>query len=338
MAVGSASKINRWRRCKHACYYSDVLGLEPITKSIAPQKGIVLHECLNNYYAGKDWTDPIKNLVVDLEHVFDEEREEWAYLPKELYRISKGYINAYKTLDAGSVTLATEYKVEYKLNDNHTYIGYIDWIVMDANKRVWIADHKTVKALPEERDLYMDLQLVMYFDAVMNDKVLMDKITSLGGTLSGFMFNHIKTKAPKEPAILKSGGLSKAQIDTDVATYFETVKKHGLNPEDYEDMIEKLSKNVYFKRMKLPVNRKTIDIMKAEIIATMDEYDEYVNAENVPKTRFVRNTLKQRCSWDCSYQKLCYGELAGMNIDDIISADFQKKESNRSVEEVQDGE
>lgn len=337
MARGSASKVARWRRCKHACWYSDVLNLKPIVTSIAPQKGTILHECLRNHYTNKDWTDPIKNLKIDLDKVFDEEREEWANLPSDLYRIMKGYINAYRTIDTGSVVLATEYKVEYKLNERHTYLGYIDMIIMGSDKRVWIVDHKTVKVLPEERDLYMDLQLLMYYDAVMNDKEMMKKIKSLGGTLAGVMFNHIKTKAPREPAVLKSGGLSKAAIDTDVATYFETVRKYGLDPQDYEDMIEKLQKNTYYKRMKLPVNMKTLEIIKSEVIATLNDYEDSLKAVEdgkMNKLDFVRNTLKQRCSWDCSYQKLCYGELAGMNIQNILESEYEERVSDRESEDA----
>lgn len=336
MARGSASKVARWRRCKHACFYSDVLNLRPIVQSIAPQKGVILHECLRQHYMNKDWTEPIKNLVVDLEKVFDEEREEWANLPSDLYRIMRGYVNAYMTIDKESVVLETEYKVEYELNKDHTYLGYIDMIIMDKDKRVWIVDHKTVKVLPEERDLYMDLQLLMYYDAVTKDNKLMKKIKGLGGTLSGVMFNHIRTKAPREPAVLKSGGLSKAAIDTDVVTYFNTVKKYGLNPKDYEDMVDKLQKNVYYKRMKLPVNLKTLDVIRSEVVATLDDYDMFLSSYEkgiIKKTNFVRNTLKQRCSWDCAYQKLCYAELAGRDITSIITEEYEEKTTTRESED-----
>lgn len=335
MAVGSASKVARWRRCKHACWYSDVMSLAPIAKSIAPIRGNIIHACLENFYAGKDWTIPIQELKVDLDNVFDEEREEWGNLPQELYRILRAYIIHYRPIDAKWKVLATEYNFAYTLNSAHTYTGYIDMVVMDENKDVWIVDHKTVKAIPDERDLYMDLQLMMYYDAVKQDAELMKKIDAEGGRVAGFIFNHIKTKAPREPQVLKNGGLSKAAIDTDVRTYFETIKKHGLNPADYEDMIPKLEKNVYFKRTRLPVNQRTIGIIKAEIIATLDEYDDYVNefVKETDKPKFTRNMLKQRCNWDCSYQRLCYGELAGMNINDIIASDYETKTGRDAVEE-----
>src|SRR5574343_174985 len=182
MARGSASKVSRFRRCKHASWYSDILGLQRDIQSISPRRGNILHDCLEEHYQGRDWTKPVKDLVLDLEKVFDEEREEWASLPQEVYRIMRGYILAYKSIDSGNKTLTTEAKFEIPIG-KHTYMGYIDLVYEDSAGSVWVADHKTVKTLPKESDLYMDLQTLMYYDACRNDKGLKEMLEgkSLGG-------------------------------------------------------------------------------------------------------------------------------------------------------------
>lgn len=333
MARGSASKVSRIRRCKHALYYSDMLDLERVAQSIAPAKGSLIHACLQNHYSGKDWTKPIETLKIEFDKLFDEEREEWGDLPKELYRIVRGYLLSYKDADSRIKTLATEVHFEIPLND-HIYEGYIDWIYED-DRGVWVVDHKCVKTLPSEQDLYMDLQTLMYYEACRTDPNLVKLLK--GKKLAGVVFNHIRTKSPREPQLLKSGGLSKAAIDTDVATYFETVKKNGLNPKDYEDMLEKLRNNVFFRRTKIPVSEATISILKNEIIASLDEYDRYKklfnNRGESCKWMFPRTLLKQRCSWDCEFSQLCFSELAGMNIQGIIDEKFQKR-SKREEEEI----
>jgi DNA-binding ferritin-like protein (Dps family) len=326
MARGSASKIGRVRRCRHAFYYSDILELQRVAKSIAPARGNLIHDCLQAHYNGGDWTKPIVNLQLDLDKVFDEERAEWAEMPKELYRIVRGYLLAYKSIDVNIKTLATEVPFEIQLPNGHTYTGYIDWIYED-DRGVWVADHKTVKTLPKETELYMDLQTFMYFEACRTDPNLIKLLQ--GKKLMGVVFNHIRTKAPREPQVLKNGGISKAACDTDIATYFETVRRNGLNVEDYAEMVDKLKGNVFFRRTKIPVNEKTLYTIKDEIVETLDEIDRLKDKHDrlgdCIKPMFYRTPLKQRCDWDCEYRDLCYAELAGMNTENIIAEHYEKR-------------
>lgn len=326
MATGSASKCNRFRRCKHAYYYGYVLELSRISKAIAPSRGSLIHACLETHYSGGDWTVPIAELKIDWDKLFDEERAEWGDLPKETYRIMRGYLAAYKIADSTLKTLATEIPFSIPLG-THTYTGYIDWIYED-DSGVWVVDHKTTKNLPSEQELYMDMQTLMYYEACRTDKNLIKLLE--GKKLAGVVFNHIRTKAPKEPQLLKNGGISKAACDTDVATYFETVKKNGLDINDYKDMIEKLKGNIFFRRTKIPVSEVTLDILKSELIATLDEIDAI-------KAPYPRTLLKGRCTWDCEFAPLCFGELAGMNTEGIMKENYEQKEA-RNVETDEDVE
>lgn len=328
--VGSASKVAKLRRCKKAYYYTYVKKLQRKIRSIAPSKGSIIHESLSNYYNGKDWTLPIQNLKIDWDNLFDEEREEWGELPKELYRILRGYIKAYKTADSEIKTLATEVYFKFPLSLGDFYEGYIDWIYED-DRGIWVCDHKTAKTLPSEQDLYMDAQILLYYEACKEDKNL--KVLLNNRLPMGVVFNHLRSKAPKEPQILKSGGVSKAACDTDVATYFETVKKQGLDIEDYKDMVEKLKVNTFYKRTRLPVSTHTTKVLMAELkrsMSEMQELEDIYNATGSPHV-FCRTMLKGRCSWDCEFFPLCTAELAGMNTQGLLDTLYEERQA-RNVE------
>lgn len=334
MARGSASKVARIRRCKHAFYYSDILELQRKVRSIAPSRGSLIHACLQAYYSGGDWTKPIADMKIDWDLMFDEERAEWGDLPKESYRIMRGYLMAYKTADSKLKTLATEVHFEIPLGC-HTYEGYIDWIYEDE-RGVWVADHKCVKSLPSEQELYMDLQTLMYYEACRTDPTLIKLLD--GKKLAGVVFNHIRTKAPKEPQVLKSGGISKAACDTDVATYFEAVKREGLNVDDYRDMIDKLQGNIFFRRTKIPVSEKSLAIIKAEIMESLNEVDILTyKHDRGDDMVFPRTMMKNRCSWDCEFAPLCFAELAGMNTAGLLDEQYEPrgKREEAPVEDVE---
>lgn len=336
--TASSSKIDRWRRCRRKGYYTDVLKLQRIRQSIKPFKGGVVHEALAVHYAGGDWTEPVKSLKIDYDNLFDEEREEWGNLPKEVYRIVRGYLIAYGAIDKGIKVLAVEQYFKYTIG-KHEYEGYIDLIYEDKDG-VWVTDHKTVSALPKETELYMDSQTFMYFDACSYDENLVALLK--GKKLAGVVFNHIKTKPPKEPKLLASGGLSKAEIDTDIQTYFATVKAHGLDPEDYADMIPKLQGKTFFRRLKIPVSTKVVEIIKSEIATTMNEIELYMKKaemHGVEETShlFPRTLLKQRCTWDCEFNKLCFAELSGQNTSVLLETEYEPR-TTRATELVEDTE
>ena len=323
----SASKVARYRRCMKSYYYSYVKELQRVKKSVAPVRGTIIHDCLQEHYMGGDWTKPIADLKIEWDKLFDEERAEWGDLPKEVYRIMRGYLLAYKVADSKIKTLATEVEFSIPINSvgvNGTYTGFIDWIYED-DRGVWVCDHKTVKNLPSEQELYMDMQTLLYYDACRHDEKLKELLK--GKKLAGVVFNHIRTKAPKEPQLLKSGGVSKAACDTDIATYFETVRKNGLDVNDYKDMVDKLKGNVFFRRTRIPVSETTIDILKQELKETMrsiHSVESYYDATET-EAAFPRTLLKGRCAWDCEFSKLCFSELAGMNTEMLLSEDYEPR-------------
>ena len=330
MATGSFSKLVRWRRCRQQAWWKDVKKLQRKAKSIAPSRGTLLHKSLEYLYTGKDWTVPINEFEPDLENVFDEEREDWVELKQECYRIMRGYIAAFKDSDAKHKTIATEVEFEIPLGTSkHRYAGTIDRIYVDENDVAWVEDHKTVGKVPSEKELYIDMQTIMYVDACKYDENIQKLLK--GRKIGGVVFNHVRTKAPREPKVLIKGGISKAACDTDVATYFTTVKKHGLNVDDYKDMIPKLQGNVFFKRTKVPVRDATVNILRDEAEVTLAEVDMYLGKVEKygddAKKFFTRTMLKNRCSWDCEFYALCFGELAGMKINNILTEDYEVRES-----------
>lgn len=340
MATGSVSKVRRITRCKRKVYYSDILEIQRKRQSIAPNKGRLIHDCLQNKYEGKDPYDPIRNFEVDMDKVFDEEREEWTKLKDVVYRIVRGYNRAYKSADSNIKTIATEFKFEFKLG-KHTFMGYIDWIYED-DAGIWVSDHKTTTRLPDPGDLYLDYQLFMYYAATKLDPNLKELLG--GKDVQGIVFNHIKSKAPKQPRILKSGKISKAKINSDIATYFGVVKSHGFDVEEYKDMIPKLKGNVFYRRTKIPIdegilsnllietdnNLTRLDNMKKQFDES-NLYDESTIVAHCPRT-----LLKNRCEWDCEYYDLCVSSMAGRNVNDLLDLEYEPRQSRSDDKDTEE--
>lgn len=330
----STTKVNCRRRCQKQYFFQYVLGIERTIHSLAPSRGSIIHACLENHYSGKDWTLPITSLTIDLDNVFDEEREMWANLPDELYRIVRGYLQTYREDDTRFEVLATEVSFVMPLPNGHEYEGIIDKVMREIGQnRLWATDYKAVGDIPEVTELFMDVQTCMYARGIASGVI---KLPIHQGEKVGIMFDHIRTKAPRKPDILKNGTVSKSAIVTDVTTYMDTVKAQGLDPKDYSDMLPKLQKHVFFRRASIPARKSTIQMIEREIVATLDDTertlslitgdpDDYESLIAKDSYLFPRTYLSKRCSWDCQYYKLCVGELSGMNPLNIIAAEYQKR-------------
>jgi hypothetical protein len=326
----SASKISTWRRCQKKAYFLYVLKIARVVQSIAPSKGSIIHACLYNYYTGKDWTLPIKALNIDLEKVFEEEREAWIKLPEELYRIVNGYIKTYLEEDKHREVIAAEQYFEMELGD-HIYEGYIDKIDRDSTG-LWSVDYKTASKVPDVTQLYMDIQTAMYAMGISRGAV---KVPIKKGERVGILFDHISTKAPRTPALLKSGAISRAAIVTDVTTYMDAVKANGHDPKDYEDMIPQLQKHVFYRRAAIPIRKTSVAMIGSEIISSMNAMEFALDTYGEASDMYPRTFLSNRCEWDCPYYTLCVSDLLGMNTDDLLAREYEPKPER---EDISDGE
>lgn len=332
--IASASKIATWRRCQKKYFYNYVLDIERTVQSIAPSRGSIIHSCLEEHYNGRDWTKPINDLKIDLDNVFEEEAAEWLNLPGELYRIIKGYLAVHKEEDKKLDVLGTEEYFKIPVG-HHEYEGYIDKIEARIDAPViQVVDYKTAKDIPDVTQLYMDVPTAMYANAVSMGAV---KVPVTKGSKVVVVFDHIRTKAPRVPDVLKNGQISRAACDTDVATYVEAIKAQGLDPHDYADVLAKLERKVFFRRAAIPLRKSTVAMMTIEIITSLDDMEErtgiamtdpWGNAYRFPRT-FIRNM----CSWDCPYHKLCTAGLAGIDQQAIIDMEYQKRRGRPNGDE-----
>lgn len=312
MAKGSFTKLNCFKRCKRQFYYSYMQKLIPKFEKIAPSRGKLIHTCLQSLYRGQDPMRPIVDLNVDMEKVFDEERGEWLALQGEATRLIRGYMNAYRDIDKDIKPLLVEERFEIPVGD-HTYSGVIDLVFEDVNG-LWVCDHKVVKTIPSDAMRFSDVQTAIYYHI----------IRSLGYDAIGVVFNYVKRKAPMMPATNKDGSVSRAAIDTDIPTYMAAVKAAGKDPQEYADMVDKLSGRTFFKRCRIPRPKALVDTLTADVWVTLNDVQAYEGLED--DRYFTRTVLANRCEWDCDFQTLCVAEMMGQNVDALLDERFTIRE------------
>src|SRR5690606_18185499 len=127
-----------------------------------------------------------------------------------------------------------------------TFTGKIDAVAETPDSRVWLTEHKTHQRFPDEHVRFSNFQAVMYCWV----------LPEIGfPSPDGVLWDYIRTKPPTVPDLLVNGGLSKRKnIDTTPEVYLKAIKEHGLNPADYQDMLELLKgkEESFYKRVFLP--------------------------------------------------------------------------------------
>jgi len=299
----SVSKITCANRCAKKYDYNYVQKIVPIVTDERLTRGRLLHASLEAHYLKQDWTKPIEEY--ERKSVDEEEK----LMIAECYRIMRSYLTRYRS-DNFEV-LAVEMPFEVETPDGNTYEGIIDLIYKD-DYGVWVCDHKTVKAIPDESTRAIDMQTNLYFYAT----------EKLGYNPTGIVFNYLRTKSPTQPKLLKSGGLSKAKnIDTDYETYSVAIKNAGLNPDDYADILQEVKANRFFSRIKVPRPAKLVENMVKEFDDSCKRIESSVG--------LYPRTFNMNCSWDCGYRELCNAEIAGIGSDVIRSISYKEKEERK---------
>lgn len=320
----SNSKIKTWQRCPKRYEYKYIWGLEPRTKTLQLERGSWMHELLEEHYGGGDWEDLHKQRTMEFYELLEELRVELGDLPRECARIMRSYLRYWREEDAQFTVVDTEMDEIVTLPNGLEFRVIIDIVVEDRRTGLlWPWDHKTRKNFESSDGMLLDPQLTNYYTAL---QIMGYK------PLGGVCYNELRTKPPAIPSLLKSGALSKRKnIDTDVYTYMRAIKKHGLDPNDYADILRHIAKNEperFFRRVKLPKDPPMLKTMQHELIISAREM---ATAES--RGEFRRTFQPRNCKWDCDFKSLCIAELHGSDVKSLIKHGFRSRKEQDEVEE-----
>lgn len=321
--ITTHSMIKTQRSCPRQSLYKYVDRLKPRRLSKPLRRGTWMHSLLEEHHAGRDWEAMHRSLSAKYNELFDEEKDLYGDLPNECRALMRSYLWHYK-LDPWKV-LETEFTVESEFPDGTLYRGKVDALI-ENQFGMWIVDHKTHAQLPDLTFRLLDAQSALYLWAARRMKL----------PVQGFIWNYLKTKAPSEPTLLKSGArLSKRMGETDWLTYTGAIKRlkaergYRISRADL-DFADRLKAHRYVpgEPQLSPFFRRDIlekdDAMLRRV--AMEAYHTSKRMHSYPfENRDIveRNVDMKRCTYMCSYRDLCTTELTGGNTRLLLKNNYQ---------------
>lgn len=291
------------------------MGYEKIAPELPLIKGSIMHEMVEAYLKKEDYLKVLEAAEKKFDSLFQEQQDVYGDLIGDLSRIMTGYMAKYKNdgltydlIEEGFAVPMFESWETYHLQTHYAtqnkefpseieFVGKIDGVAHEESGMSYIVEHKVKQVLPEAGSELTDLQTVLYMKAL----EIMGKPTP-----KGIMWDYIRSKAPVQPTLLKTGGLSKAKAqDTDYATYMAAITKYDLQINDYVEMLDYLTKakaGAFYKRTVMPnptpllIRNLWEDVQDSTIQIVMDG----------PKCRL--KNITRDCKF-CSFKLLCDAEL-----------------------------
>lgn len=300
----SNSKVTTWRKCHRAYYYKYGLKLRPKKKGIALRRGSIIHECIEAYDSGRSWRKPYRNFAKQFyEETFKEEIVEMGDIPRMVEELMENYQALYE--NDGLTYLGNELHFELPLMPGVVIEGYLDALVEDEKGAIWPKETKTYKRNPDYDFLLLNTQSALYTWAV----------TEMGYSPKGTLWDIIRAKEPGRPQLLRDGKVSKRGIDSTPYTVKKALREMGQNPEDYEDLLAKVSYEDYFRRYPVRVNPTVVK-------GIMDDFKSTAREIMKSGDKLHDRNLGKGCAW-CDYKPLCQADLMGLDTEFIQKKQFE---------------
>ena len=300
----SNSKVTTWRKCHMAYYYKYGLKLRPKKKGIALRRGSIIHECIEADDSGRSWRKPYRNFAKQFyEETFKEEIVEMGDIPRMVEELMENYQALYE--NDGLIYLGNELHFELPLMPGVVIEGYLDALVEDEKGAIWPKETKTYKRNPDYDFLLLNTQSALYTWAV----------TEMGYSPKGTLWDIIRAKEPGRPQFLKDGKVSKRGIDSTPYTVKKALREMGQNPEDYEDLLAKVSYEDYFRRYPVRVNPTVVKGIMDDFKSTAREIMKFGG-------KLRDRNLGKGCAW-CDYKPLCQADLMGLDTEFIQKKQFE---------------
>lgn len=321
----SHSKAKTSRRCHRAYYYRYVLKIRKRVKSKALIIGTLVHSCLESYFSKGHYIPEIKKWKdEEYSKMFVEEQSLHADVVPMVKALIRGYIKSWGESELEMEWVEKEFEVE--ISPGIVLVGKVDGVAKDPKGRRWLVEHKTCKTVPGEEARIFDTQALLYARV----------LPQLGEKpVSGVIWDYLRKKLPVKPELLKSGGLSKRKnIDTTADVYLREIKRHGLDPRGYEDILSDLEskKTDFYRQVKLPLNKPMTDRVMEELIITSNQMMDLEERHSRGEDVFARN-LTRDCSW-CDYALVCHAELRGDDTEYLMKHDYVRKTDEKEDQEI----
>lgn len=324
----SQSKVSKWRQCRQAYHYAHVEQIAPKRKARPLKFGGIVHDMIDAEINGKNPFKKLKEIGKTNEKLFDAERELYGEIVKDVGYIMTAYFDYWddrpETIEYMSVGKHhCEIPFELEIDKGNILAkGRID-AVGKAKKLKWLVEHKSHKAFPKPEHRWRNLQSVFYINIY----------AQMGwGQLDGTCWDYIRSKPPTRPAILKSGEMSRAQLDSLPAVVEDVIKQNKLKRADYLDVIKQQQENQssWFQRVFTPVGK---DIIKPIMQDLLDTSREMAELHGKSKTK----TFGRHCEW-CGYNRLCAAELQGHDVDFVKEKEYEFNEYEAEKEDLREDE
>jgi hypothetical protein len=262
----------------------------------------------------------LKPYIVKYKNLFAEEREVYGTLLDDVRSIVNRYEKLYVNDGLNYRKYGAEVELKFELVKGITFSAHLDKYPRDKEGRWWVQDHKTHKKIPTEEDRFQDIQLTLYHWAAPR--------AGLPAPM-GVMWDYIRTKMPTVPETLVKGGLTRRKdIDTDYETYMGAIKRNGLNPGDYSEILTRLKSEGYsqfFQRVWFPKpNQHLVRTIVEEMVLTATDMKNHPDSNERTMTTFCKS---------CKFFTLCQAELRGLDPEFIRKTEYEPKPEDKDVEE-----
>ncbi len=321
----SQSKIKTWRRCRRAYHYKYVQKLRKKIKSRPLVFGTIIHSMIEADANGDDPFAVLDAINLKDMKMFQAEREQYGEIIEDIRCIMEDYFDhwedhpkAFKYLRKNKKSAEHEFEID--LGDDILFGGKIDGVVKSRGMK-WLEETKTFKRMPNEETRWKSVQSSVYIRAV--------DIMGWWSDLEGTVWNYVHSVAPAVPALLQNGKVSEAKLKSLPSRVKAFLATQGAKPKDYPKLMQyaKDGRDSYFLRVYTPLNQRVIDDTWEDFLMSAREIRDFG-----PTSK--QRSIEQHCSW-CDFEKLCSGEILGLDIDFIMEREYTHDDRQEDGNEVE---
>lgn len=312
----AVTEIIQFKACRRKWYYGYVERLRANTFNPNFFLGTAIHYALQKYY--EENTKSINTLFKAYNSYVQKNLTKFNDTSsKELVELGANMLTTYWYYDQNQPTWnvkAVEQKLRVPIKGKDTLFTFMADLVIEEGGDIWIVDHKTAAQLRTNEGLALDYQMTAYCYGYYRATGIMPK---------GVIYNTLLKQLKELPVQLKDGSLSKNKTQkVTPEVYAHTVKKLGLNIDEYKDIIEHL-------QAKSPAVVRQVSLRTPRELEIFENFlaQEHADMQAVALdfNRAYINPTTFTCSY-CEYLTICKEENSTGNTSFLKNNVYIKKE------------